>query len=836
MNCQLSFPQIFQLNLFLACRCSMSPQIFSTSSSTVPYLLPVKMSITGEAILTVTVEMLLALEVIQLFARQEQIEADLKKWEELLVIIKVVLDDAEEKQITKPLMKKWLGKLQNLAYDAEDMLDEFATEAFRRKLLLLEQADRQPTATARLRYGRVQERPLSTPSLVDEEEVYGREKDKEVIVGLLLGDDLNSGPGFSVIPITGMGGLGKTTLAQLVFNDAGVKKYFSFRACAYVSEDFDAVGVTKVILQAAAGSADVNDLNLLQLQLENQLKNKKFLLVLDDMWSENYDVWTNLCKPFKAVGLLGSKIIVTTRNEGVSSMVTTPAHSLRNLLRDDCLCIFVQHSLGRTDFVAHQYLSEIGEKIVDRCNGSPLAAKTLGSLLRDKYDPKDWEDVLTSKIWDLAEDRSSIMGALRVSYHYLPSYVKRCFAYCSFLPKGYRFDERQIVLLWMAEGLLQHETYGKQMEELGRKSFQVLHSRSFFQWSKIDASRFLMHDLIHDLACWAFGEISSSMESTWDGNNERRFSRNLRHLSYLTSQFDGIKRFEGLHKLPNDIAELKHLRYLDFSHTAIEVLPESTLILEYWSRLKKLFPDVGNLVNLRHLKDSHSNLLEEMPLRIGKLTSLRTLAKFVVGKGNCYGLKELRSLMHLQEKLTISGLENVNDAEDAKEAQLNGKEKLEALSLKWEIQTRVFEMLKPHYGLKELKVRGYGGTKFPAWLGQSSFENLVVLRFKNCNQCTTLPSVGHLPSLKNLVIKGMAKVKSVGLEFCGKYCSEPFPSLETLCFEDMQEWEEWISHGGTAGGRLPQRFSSLERIVIRSCEQLAGGVKSGNSAPANYDP
>ncbi|KAK9205951.1 hypothetical protein WN943_016222 [Citrus x changshan-huyou] len=72
-----------------------------------------------------------------------------------------------------------------------------------------------------------------------------------------------------------------------------------------------------------------------------------------------------------------------------------------------------------------------------------------------------------------------------------------------------------------------------------------------------------------------------------------------------------------------------------------------------------------------------------MPLRIGKLTSLRTLAKFVVGKGNCSGLKELRSLMHLQEKLTISGLENVNDAEDAKEAQLNGKKKLEALSPKW---------------------------------------------------------------------------------------------------------------------------------------------------------
>ncbi|KAH9783598.1 hypothetical protein KPL71_009373 [Citrus sinensis] len=131
-------------------------------------------------------------------------------------------------------------------------------------------------------------------------------------------------------------------------------------------------------------------------------------------------------------------------------------------------------------------------------------------------------------------------------------------------------------------------------------------------------------------------------------------------------------------------------------------------------------------------------------------------------------------------------------------------------------------MLKPHYGLKELKLRGYGGTKFPAWLGQSSFENLVVLRFKNCNQCTTLPSVGHLPSLKNLVIKGMAKVRSVGLEFIGKYCSEPFRSLETLCFEDMQEWEEWISHGGTAGGdqEAAKGFPRLRELSILSCSKL----------------
>ncbi|GAY65144.1 hypothetical protein CUMW_238980 [Citrus unshiu] len=187
---------------------------------------------------------------------------------------------------------------------------------------------------------------------------------------------------------------------------------------------------------------------------------------------------------------------------------------------------------------------------------------------------------------------------------------------------------------------------------------------------------------------------------------------------------------------------------------------------------------------------------KEMPLRIGKLTSLRTLTKFAVGKSNCSGLSELRSSTLLHEKLTILGLENVNVAEDAKEVA--------------EIQTRVLEMLKPHYGLKELKVQNYGGTKFPAWLGQSSFENLVVLRFRNCNQCTSLPSVGHLPLLKNLVIKGMGRMAKAGTTGGDQQAAKGFPCLRELSIINCSKLK----------GRLPQHFSSLKRIVIMSCEQL----------------
>ena len=104
----------------------------------------------------------------------------------------------------------------------------------------------------------------------------------------------------------------------------------------------------------------------------------------------------------------------------------------------------------------------------------------------------------------------------------------------------------------------------------------------------------------------------------------------------------------------------------------------------------------------------------------------------------------------------------------------------------------MLDLLIPHKNLEELTVRGYGGTTFPIWLGDSMFSNLVLLRFENCNMCTSLPSIGQLPALKHLFISQIGGVKSVGIEFYGNNCSVFFPSLETLSFEGMQEWEEWI--------------------------------------------
>ncbi|XP_031271087.1 putative disease resistance RPP13-like protein 1 [Pistacia vera] len=261
---------------------------------------------------------------------------------------------------------------------------------------------------------------------------------------------------------------------------------------------------------------------------------------------------------------------------------------------------------------------------------------------------------------------------------------------------------------------------------------------------------------------------------------------------------------------------------------------------------------MGNLINLHHLNNSNAYSLREMPLRIGNATGLITLRNFVVGKGSGSILGELKSLKHIRERLCISGLENVHVL-DAKKADLNGKSGLNVIVLEWSSsagdsreernETRVLDLLRPHQGLKELVISGYGGTSFPIWLGDSSFSTLVRLTLENCSKSTDLPSVGQLPLLKYLAVSGMKGVRIVGSEFYG--CSDPFPSLETLYFVSMEEWEEWIPHGydqeargfphlrelsiircSKLVGRLPESLPLLERLVIRSCEQLLISVRS----------
>ena len=167
--------------------------------------------------------------------------------------------------------------------------------------------------------------------------------------------------------------------------------------------------------------------------------------------------------------------------------------------------------------------------------------------------------------------------------------------------------------------------------------------------------------------------------------------------------------------------------------------------------------------------------------------------------------KELGGILYLHETLQISKLQNVVFAKDA--GRLGREDQLDEILLEWSGDTfnlendrDVLEQLMPHTNLKKLSISFYYGSRFPSWLGDFSFSNMVFLRLRRCKNCLYLPPLGQLPALKELIIEQMDAVKRVGPEFCRM--DKPFQSLETLTFEGMLEWEEWVS-SDVEGGEFP---------------------------------
>ncbi|KAK9938701.1 hypothetical protein M0R45_015424 [Rubus argutus] len=529
----------------------------------------------GEAVLgaflPVLLEKLAHREVLDYFGRLMGVNKKaLKKWTTTLTAIKAVLNDAEEKQLTQDGVKLWLDDLRDLAYDVEDLLNIFATKMLKRRIerpqgrtiklwiCSLSKAkfnvsmnseikkinDRlEEISTREKQFGLkklgVSTKPWKIPQTTSHLDgpVIGRDEDKKQIVGELLSKEETCTSNFHVVAIVGTGGLGKTTLAKHVFNDAATEQ-FNPKAWVSVSDDFDLLRVATALLESLTSGnvRELKELNSVQDKLSKELAGKKFFIVLDDVWNTcNYDQWTTLQSPFR-VGAAGSMILVTTRNANVAKMLgDTNPYTLGLISEDDCWEIFKHHALLND---RPQNVDFLKQKVIVKCNGLPLAARTLGGLLRCKR-VGEWEEILDHKMWNLS-DRMGILPSLKLSYHYLPSNLKRCFTYCSILPNDYEFGEKQLILLWMAEGLIQQQPEeNKQMEDLGTDYFQELVSRSLFQKSSKGNSRYIMHDLVTDLARWAAGKTCSRLEDKWNDDLPK-----TRHSSYIRGQYDGVKKFE----------------------------------------------------------------------------------------------------------------------------------------------------------------------------------------------------------------------------------------------------------------------------------------------------
>ncbi|XP_047149437.1 putative disease resistance RPP13-like protein 1 [Vigna umbellata] len=860
------------------------------------------------AVLQVLFQKLDSHQVLDYFRGRKLDEKLLKILRRKLVSMNAVVDHAELKQFRNEYVKTWLDDVRDVLLDTEDLLDEIELEyqrsaskvhTFESKLkevlddleFLLNQKDDLGLKNAGgIGYelgNKVLERKNESSSLVAEHIICGRDEDKEIILNWLTSGNGNLNQ-LSILAIVGMGGMGKTTLAQHVYNDPKMKEAgFDEKAWVCVSDEFDVLKVSKAIIGALTKSKDDSeDIEMVHGKLKEKLTGRKFLLVLDDVWNEDRNLWKTLQTPLR-YGAKGSKIILTTRSNKVASiMQSSYVHQLKQLQKHYSWQVFAKNALQDDNSMLNCELEEIGMKIVEKCKGLPLALETLGCLLHTKSSVSEWEGVLTSEIWDLSIEDSKIIPALLLSYYHLPSHLKRCFAYCALFPKDHKFDKETLILLWMAENFLQCSQQSKCPEEVGELYFNDLLSRSFFQQSiKDNETCFLMHDLLNDLAKYVSGEICFRLgvdKAERVPKTTRHFSTVINPIKYRKSLCDakGLRTFISfwadceisiqelisnfkflrvlsLHcfkvkEVSDTIADLKHLRSLDLSNTGITKLPDSTcslcnlqvLKLNKCFNLQELPSNLHQLTSLRCL-ELVGTTLRKAPVHLGKLKNLRVwMGRFEVGKSSQSNVQLGEFELHGQ--LSIRSLENIVNPYDAMAANLKNKKHLVGLNLEWSlnrnnddsiIEREVLENLQPSRQLKHLLIDGYGGTQFPRWLSDNSLLNVESLSLNNCRHCQLLPSLGLLTFLKHLTIHGLDCIVRIDADFYGN-SSFAFASLETLSFNDMKEWEEWQCMTGAfpslhclsvmncpkLKGNLPVQLSRLKKLTIGQCKQLVASI------------
>ena len=236
----------------------------------------------------------------------------------------------------------------------------------------------------------------------------------------------------------------------------------------------------------------------------------RYLLVLDDVWNKDVDKWGKL-KACLNQGGVGSAILTTTRDKEIAEFMGTVANnsSWKNKYHDVAILdiefiheIIETRAFGLQKTKPEELVKLVGP-IAERCVGSPLAAKALGSVLCNKTTKEEWEDILhRSRICD---DETGILPILKLSYNDLPTDMKQCFAFCAMYPKDYQIDVEELIQLWMANGYISDQNKVP-AETMGKRIVNEMVSRSFFQYEEqrrigYSSTTFVkIHDLMHDVA------------------------------------------------------------------------------------------------------------------------------------------------------------------------------------------------------------------------------------------------------------------------------------------------------------------------------------------------
>ncbi|XP_060183436.1 disease resistance protein RGA2-like [Lycium barbarum] len=660
--------------------------------------------------------------------------------------------------------------------------------------------------------------------------IVGRDIDRDKVVEMLLKSG-NEATLF-VLPIVGVGGIGKTTLAKLVYNDPRIVSHFQLRSWAHVSRVFKVDKLLEQIVESVREDICENlDMNELQNLVQETLYEKNYLIVLDDVWNEDPVKWDEL-KKLLMVGACGSKILVTTRLEEVASMMgTVPAYCLKGLLSEACLTLFLRKAFERGQSSLYPNLIGIAPDIVQKCEGNPLVLEAVGSSLYKKTEESLWNQVKNHWSWNSNQYDTA---ALRMIYDELPSNLKVFLAYCSIFPKGSVIEIDKLIQLWVAEGLIsQSSNDTEDPEAIGIRYFQELLSRSFFrnveEYRSVFTSICKLHDLVHDLALSAAGVEFCTVNS-----HTQNFSDEVRHVAFsdydlsgkelpasllnnqalrtISFSVDGIGPMSTLY-VENCIARFMQLRVLDMSDSCFDELPSSIGELKYLRYLdisangsiKELPDSINKLLSLQTLRVSHCAQLEGLPKDIGNLISLRHL--HITTKQACFPDKAIGCLSSLRS-LFIYSCNN-----------------LVSLS----------EGLQHLTSLRTLAIIGCPRlTFFPSAMKHlTALENLLIV---DCEELTLLEwqDIEGLRMLRSLVIGGLPELESKDVQ-----CLRNLQMLVLAGLPELVTLPRWLEGANSTlqylrvercpnFAALPkwlENLTSLEKLEIFKCSTLFSSPK-----------
>lgn len=701
---------------------------------------------------------------------------------------------------------------------------------------------------------KLREQRRSYPHL-KETDIVGFRKEENILLQRLIGGESRR----CVISVVGMGGLGKTTLAQKVYNNDDVQKCFSYRAWVCVSQEYKLKDLLEKIAKMVMGlrkeELEKMDMDDLVEALSGFLRERRYLIVLDDIWE--VQVWNDL-KIVIPDTMNGSRVLLTTRDKKLAldaDRRSTPIE-LHLLNEEESWKLFAQKALIEGSFEAATCPSElvqIGQAIVARCGGLPLAIVVLGGLLSIKdCDSRSWLKVLENVVWQLAQGSNCCLDILGLSYNDLPYNLKPCLLYLGLFPKDHEISVMTLIKLWVAEGFIQQRGQ-LTMEEVAEDCLEELIQRSLIQVVKRrhdgGPKTCRIHDLIRNLLV---SKAEQDLFFMIDGSRHTPPSLNLRRLailysegksecSYLNQPTPRLRSLLCFSKLDQKVV----VRLLNGSATLLRVLDLSG-VKDYSTRSIHLPKEIGELVHLRYLNLENSGI-KSLPSTMGKLTNLQTLnlngnhIKYMTS-----GISYMCKLRHLYsdfikmrryyrldslEKLQTLGLHSGKWIENGL-SKLKALRKLSIFGFPSKFQKALPESIEKLSNLRSLKIVEFQDDPLPNL--RPFFDHPYLYKLNLSGRLNTLQPSNpneYPPNLTKLTLR-FSQLQQDPMETLEKLpnlcilellqcsydgdtmlCSaQGFPRLESLKLSKLDGLTEWTIEKGA--------MRTLASLVIDGCGKL----------------